>query len=354
MGIQLKMKTDRKTSVEIIKKNVIDILKEKNIPKNTITFKQNNIVLIDCKIENESVPLTVIKCMASYEKISKDVIEQTKEYAEMLEAIWVAVTNGNKSVYFHYNPEIDWYTITEMPFWDDMYRGNYCLTPEWTMFENLEKEGIPKYVNWEIGKDTHVDLQSAMVNLWECLLDTAYTFPVGRYKIFKMIKDIGLKFCTCGNSSGGKFEGMYRSFLIDFEGLEQTVSISMSSYCTYSKPDIEKTAICVAIDNENKSHHSLQLVVDSNLYILNNAVEFYHSGRITVGNKGSGSIKELKLFIERYYPYILRNNKIYLGELKNNRLWNISDTDVAELIENLISYALIRDKYREYCNLKKI
>lgn len=353
MGIQLKMKTDRKTSVEIIKKNVIDILKEKDVPKNTITLKENNIVLIDCKIENESVPLTVIKCIASYEKISEDVIEQTKKCAEMIEAVWIAVTNGKKSVYFHYNPEIDWYTITEMPFWDDMYRGNYCLIPKWTMFENLEKEGIPKYVNWEIGKDTPVDLQIAMINLWECLLDTAYTFPVGRYKIFKMIKDIGLKFCTCGNPSGGKFEGMYRSFLIDFEGLEQIVSIGMSGYCTDSKPDIIKTAICVAIDNEDKLHHALQLAVDNHLHIFGDTVVFQHDGKIGNAPKGS-SIKELKLFIECYYPHILKNNNIYLGKLQNNRLWNIFDTDVVELIENLISYALVRDKYREYCQLKKI
>ena len=48
------------------------------------------------------------------------------------------------------------------------------------------------------------------------------------------------------------------------------------------------------------------------------------------------------------YDKILKNGKIYLGKVTNNRLLYLDDPEVAEFVENLISYALIRDKYREY------
>ena len=32
----------------------------------------------------------------------------------------------------------------------------------------------------------------------------------------------------------------------------------------------------------------------------------------------------------------------------NDRLWQLDDPDVVEIIENLISYSIVRDEYREY------
>lgn len=344
MGIKFK-KITGDVSAETVRNRVIDDL-SKYIPDDLMTYERNYMIEIDCIADKERVPLAVVKCLSSDEKISDNVIRQTKLYAENIEAIWTAVTNGKKSVYFHNNTEIGWYSIKCMPYWINMCMTNYHW---WDMLEDIRKERINIYVDVGIiGNDTPADLQAAMVNLWECLLDTEFTFPVEQYDTFRMIKDIGIKFGIYGNPSNGKFEGLYRSFLIEFEGIEQFISIGMSGYCTDAKPDIIKTAICVAIDNENKSHHALQLVVDNkHLNIFGDTVYFQHDGKIGNAPKGS-SIKELKLFIERYCPHILKNNNIYLGKLQNNRLWNISDSDVSELIENLISYALIRDKYKNY------
>lgn len=351
MGITFK-KLKGNVSAETVKNEVIDTL-SKQTPEDSVTCEKNNIIIVNYENDEEIMPLTVVKCMSSSEKISENIIKQTKQYAESIKAVWVAVTNGKNAEYFHYNQETDWYSIKCMPYWCDMYRGNCHWFYSWITFEDLEKEGIPQYVDaGNIGDDTPVDLQTAMVNLYECLLDKEVTFPVCQYQIFTLIKDIGIRFGFYGNASGGHFEGLYRSFLIDFEGKKQLISIGMSGYCTHSKPDIIKTAICVAIDSEDKSHHALQLVVDNNnLCISGDRVIFQHDGKIGNAPKGS-SIKEEKLFIERYYPYILRNNRIYLGELPSDRLWNISDPDVVELIENLISYALIRDKYRDYIKSK--
>lgn len=82
---------------------------------------------------------------------------------------------------------------------------------------------------------------------------------------------------------------------------------------------------------------------------------FYHSGRIAVGNKGSGKIDELRMFAEERYPKIIEGKRFNLGTLVNDHLWNINQSDVIEVIANCISYVLIRDEYREYVKqIKKL
>lgn len=81
---------------------------------------------------------------------------------------------------------------------------------------------------------------------------------------------------------------------------------------------------------------------------LNEIVTFYHSGRIAVGNQGSGKLEELRRFVTERYPKIIEGKGFNLGALKNDHLWNIDQSDVIEVIVNFISYALIRDEYREY------
>ena len=45
---------------------------------------------------------------------------------------------------------------------------------------------------------------------------------------------------------------------------------------------------------------------------------------------------------------LLNRKRFNLGSLKNDYQWNIDQPDVTEVIVNLISYALIRDEYRDY------
>ena len=144
------------------------------------------------------------------------------------------------------------------------------------------------------------------------------------------------------------FYGPYRSFLIKYNGSTEIVSFGFSTYCLSSKPDICKTALNVAIDNEKDSHHSLQLVIDDNVYYSDEKYIFYHHGKIAVGNRGSGKVSELRTFIQSRYPQIIDGNKFNLGELNYNRSWTLDDSEIVNLIENLISYALIRDEYRAF------
>ena len=90
----------------------------------------------------------------------------------------------------------------------------------------------------------------------------------------------------------------------------------------------------------------LQLVVDDNVQYSGNKFTFYHHGRIAVGNKGSGKVSELRAFVAERYPKIIDGEKFNLGSLEYTKDWNLDDPDVENLIENIITYALIRDEFR--------
>ena len=69
--------------------------------------------------------------------------------------------------------------------------------------------------------------------------------------------------------------------------------------------------------------------------------------------KCSEKIDELRMFVSERYSKIIDGKRFDLGTLKNDHLWNIDQPDVIEVIVNCISYALIRDEYREYIKHKR-
>lgn len=211
----------------------------------------------------------------------------------------------------------------------------------------MTNESVEYYVaEGIIGRDTPEWLQIAMANFLECLLNVRYIFPAGKYKMFEVTADLGCEKRSYGDSSGGHYTDTYRTLQIEYNGKEETVLIGVLAM------NKDRTSICVAIDNGETDHHSLQLNVDVNIKTDGDIVDFNHNGIITISNLGRAKISEFYKFMKRNYPEFynekFHNGKIFLGSLKNNRPWNISDDDVVSLLENLISYALIRDEYREY------
>ena len=209
-------------------------------------------------------------------------------------------------------------------------------------FDEMENRR-PKYINEDvIAAYTPLSLAIPTINFFECAMYSHFNFNEKSYKIFKILKDYGVNFLTCG-TSGGAYHNYYRTFQIEYKKITKFVSLSTNAYSD------DNTIICVAIalEDNRRAHHSLQLSV-RNLEIDDNKVKFYHNGRISIGNLGSGKKSELIKFVKEEYPQIIDSDRFYLGTLTHDRLWNLDDPEVMNLVENLISYALIRDEYREY------
>ena len=86
---------------------------------------------------------------------------------------------------------------------------------------------------------------------------------------------------------------------------------------------------------------------------IGNAFHFIHKGNLTCGKWGACKISEFKEFLTKKAPFLLKNGKIDLGTINNNRLLCLNDAEIVKFIENILSYALIRDEYRDLVDAKK-
>lgn len=302
--------------------------------------------------------VAVIECKAPGVYLDERTFKQMTGYADDLQCDYVMMTNGQTSFCYKYDFGSNKYKeIDKFPLYKQMLKGEYKILdmgeiPPRIAFSELQ-DRLPEYQEFDISVDTPKDIAIPILNFWEALLDYSHKMPTGKYKIFNIIEDYGVRMLSYGNASGGTFFCPYRSFLVDYNGNTEFISIGISTYWKGKNPDKIKTSINVAIDNEKETHHSLQLVVDENVSVNGNKCTLYHHGRIAVGNMGSGKVNELRQFVDDMYPQIICGNRFCLGNSTNDRLVYVDDEKIKNIIENLISYAIVRDEYRYYVKNKR-
>ena len=291
-------------------------------------------------------PLAVIECKAPDVMIGDDAINQALDYADMLLAEYVFITNGETLIATKFDVALNRYVdIQGIPSYEDMLSGKADKLQQEEikkrfLFEELE-DNKDFYRGYEFNPNTPTHFLPFITNLWECFLDVTHKMPVQKYTIFNLVEDYGIRFLSCGNAAGGAYQGAYRSFVVEYKNTTKFMNLAFFDYGT-------STILTVSVDQDNhKPHNSLQYSIDSNLRNIANKYKFVHSGRIAVGNIGSGKASELKEYIAKTYPAILKNGEIELGTLQNEKLLYLDDHEVIEFVENLLSYALLRDEYRE-------
>lgn len=328
------------------------------------TNKRADIIIHTIDKENNQRPIAVIECKAPNVYLDVKAQDQMLEYCDMIEADYAMMVNTvDKEQCFVYDYEKKSYVvIDELPCYKNMCGGNFDELDDFGLpprikFSELQFNLQDEYNTYDediyISRLTPMNIAVPMYNLLEGLLDTRVKMPIGNYGLFELVEDYGVRMISYGNASGGKFFGPYRSFLVKVGENTEFYSISITTYCKSTNPEKVKTCICVAHDDEKESHHALQLVADDNLVVDGDNIDFYHNGRIAIGNIGSGKIDELRSFVIERYPQIVLGKSFFLGRLVHNRLWQLDDPEIINLIVNLISYAMIRDEYRDYVKSKK-
>ncbi|MBR5252127.1 MAG: type I restriction enzyme HsdR N-terminal domain-containing protein [Oscillospiraceae bacterium] len=360
------------TPEETVRQKVISyIIENLNVPAESIVVEQHlshygiktkkraDIVIHKMTSDGNYCPICVIECKSPDVYLDDNARNQLLDYCDLIEADYAMMVNGVDCFCYKYDESCNNYVaITELPQYGEMLEDKYIAIettelPERIPFHQLKSFLINDFstyedgfYGYEISSLTPIEKAVPAFNLLECLLDTRVKMPTGRYGMFDLVEDYGVRMIAYGNGSGGKFYGPYRSFLVNIDGNTEFYSITITTYSKSTNPENVKTCICVAHDDEETSHHALQLVVEDNIIVDGELVDFYHHGKIAVGRSGSGKVDGLRQLVEKRCPKLSKDNKFYLGRLKNDKLWRLDDSSVIELIENLISYSIIRDEYR--------
>ncbi len=355
------------TPEETVRQKVISFLIDKlEVPADMINVEAHlshygvkskrraDIIIHACGEDDVCYPIAIVECKASGIILGDKAARQAADYCDALGCDYAMLINDQEAVSYHYNEaERTYIEIECLPKYSEMIEGKYREYAPGEAPERIAHKDISNYLKENLGEyDPMISHQSnhalacAAFNLLDGLLDPRHRMPTGRYATFQLIEDYGVRTLSYGNAGGGIFNGLYRSFIIDVKGSTEMVSLGIATCCSWTHPDIAKTALNVAIDNERISHHALQLVLDDNVKIEGKKLTFYHHGRIGVSNKGSGKISELRDLVYQMRPQIVADKGFCLGSLVDDRLWHLDDPAVIALIENLITYALIRDDYR--------
>lgn len=368
------------TPEETIRQKVISYLIDVlEVPKEVIAVEESlshygiksskraDIIIHAYDKENRMIPVVVIECKASDVFLGDRALNQMLDYCDALYCDYAMLINGNQEYCYKYDEDKNaYFEIEELPKYSEIVKGEYVFVekeeiPERIPFEKHEEHLIDARKNFDgdyyfcdVSPQTPMEIAKPALNLCECLLDHRVKMPTGKYGMFELIEDYGVRMLDYGNASGGTFFGPYRSFLVNVDGSTEFVSFSITTYWKGKNTDNVKTCLAVAIDNEKTTHHSLQLVLDDNLVVEDNVCRFHHHGKIAIGNLGSGKVDELRKLVMEKHPEIISGNNFLLGTVINDKLWGLDDINIIKLIENLISYAILRDEYRDVVKKKKI
>lgn len=359
-----------KTPEEIVRQKVASFFEHKlGVPKKYIWIEQplthfglsskdraDILIMKYDEKENAEYAVAVIECKSEDVVLVNSAIDQAQRYSDALGCDYIFVTNGNEMLAYKYFEDTEQYIpLDKLPSYKEMLNNEGFVliadpVPSRTSFDKLSSEELINglFDNYYIGEDTSPIWFPYLVNILESYLDVSHKISVEDGKSINLIQDYGIRHLSYGNASGGCFPGPYRSFMVkSSNGDAQFVSLSMFGTCRPENPDSEtRTAICVAVDNFESSHLSLEMNVDDSFSMEDGKLVIRHSGRITVGKLGSAKKSDLFAFIKERAPELIEKDKILLGKLDMNELKYVDTPDMMKFIFNLIKYALIRDEFR--------
>jgi len=300
----------------------------------------------------DDIPLAVIECKSPDVVIIENTFEQVDKYADALGCLIIGVTNGDRLFFKLLKQGEEYYRlINGTPTYKEMCESENLITimPELQKkrpysFDELHDDKIYNdaidkgYLSRNTPNAPHI------LNMISCLLlaidEECENLNVNGYDF---VKDLGIKITSFGNASGGSYAGDYRRFMFrDKSG--NTLIISISIFPT----EREYTSFIVAIEDFDKQHNSLQMQLDKSLNLSGSTVKITHTGRIAIGNIGSAKSNDVIEFVRERNSSLIKNGKVLLGELDSTKIFSINSLDFRAFLENVISYALIRDEFREY------
>lgn len=342
------------TPEEEVRQKVIEFLqKEINVPEKMLEVEfplsriecgnklRADIVVFE-EINNKKAPLLVVECKEPKIPLCNGVYEQLREYDEVLEPKYIAMTNGI-DIYIEKYKEDDneFLKLEKIPKYPDMLlnKGQEIIEEQkWTRCNEEDYDDIEFLLECYYPLITeYIDDKEKIeiIKFIDSLYDTSVRLENCGNDLIYIEKDNGNLNKSFGNSSGDGWNGLYRIFLVKYKENYYTISLG-----------VNLGYILVGIEDKVIKHHSLQLrLTKSTFKKIKNGYQVIHNGRMTIGNKGSIKNQTVLNYMKEKCPRIVNDNRIVLGDLNLDKDSKI--TDIKAFIFNLIEYSLLRDEIRE-------
>ncbi|NMA93031.1 MAG: hypothetical protein GX975_00040 [Clostridiales bacterium] len=305
-------------------------------------LSRKNLLMVECKAPN--VPLDAI------------VGEQALRYNQILRAKYIVLTNLDETQVYYYDAKNEQYTSKmAIPNYEQLLseagiksvpdNDFQWVRPDYTELENTQLQN--SYLDIYLGGDIDKKLYPAILNLAFMLMDKEHKLQCPfAIPPFTILKDNGLTTKAPGNPGGGSYRGNYRWFSVQDEN-KRIYNVYLGVFGWVSIEDFGerrgKSYLVVAVDKNSAPLSILQINLGKHLRSNESKHELGHSGI-----RSRKPITTLMQYIEKRAPYLLGNKeRIRLGSLDTSQNLLLSDTKTAEVVANIISYALLRFELRE-------
>ena len=151
--------------------------------------------------------------------------------------------------------------------------------------------------------------------------------------------------------SWGGFTLTYRTLLLkDLE--DDTVFLMGFGICatgkTFNDPkygNSQGKSVLVVFRNDGKADEmSVQINLNKFVSLKNNTALITHNAAVT--RKGARK-EDLLAYLEEMNPELVKNGKVYIGEIGFKKNIYLDDRDAANVLRNLIEYSIYRDEYKK-------
>lgn len=314
------------------------------------------------KDENKYLPLILVECKEPNVPLTDRVEFQILKYHSVIRAKILVLTNGQDEIVYQYLNEEDRYQeLNSLPHYKDLLTKDFYEPKEFEIVNwqrpshiNPEDDFIKELQHYgHIGEDSDSQYHSLLINLLGLILDPDTKINSLDLPFRKFIDDGGMRYTTFGNASGGGFPGDYRYMILERnDGETQIISFTIMGKLSAENHPLYGNSkghslFLFAIDDYENSHLSLEYAIDRFVKVENNIFSFWHDGTLTLGKRGRVKNKEVIDFIESRRPELIRDEKIYLGQLDNCSQFEWHQEDVQSLIANFITYSFLRDEFRK-------
>ncbi|WP_084625550.1 type I restriction enzyme HsdR N-terminal domain-containing protein [Salinimicrobium xinjiangense] len=313
------------------------------------------------KDDDRPIPLVLVECKEPNVPLTDKVEFQILRYHSILRAKILYLTNGRDEVVYHYLSEGNRYQqLNKLPKYEDLLDDDYYEPKElevvdWkrpshtnldnSIVDELQREGY-------IGEDSDSQYHSLLINLLGLIFDPDSQIESLDLPFRRLIEDGGMRFTTFGNASGGGFPGDYRYLIFErHDGETQILSFTiMGKLSAVNHPlygnSKGHSLFLFAVDDYENSHLSFEYAIDRFVNKENETFTFWHDGTLTVGKRGRVKNQEVIDYIKSRRPELIRDGKVYLGQVDNSRQFEWNQKGVKNLISNLITYSFLRNEFR--------
>ncbi len=344
-----------------------NIAVEYPLSRTTKTERRRADLVVYGDFENKR-PVLVIECKKADWILTERDVEQAKYYNSILKANCIVITNGISFLAYKFVTG-EYKRISLIPTFQQLLRDDSMKkfvikdVPNVRHFslQEIELDVVRKaFIDLgAIGEDTSKALYTFIINIHELLFDETQRFTGIEFMNGVIIKDIGVVFDSFGNVAGGNWTGDYRKFLIRLSA-QNHVTVGIGIFASGKNIDHPKfgntkgyTYLNVSIDDYEKSHNSLQLNIDKNVFLEKGFYTISHDGKLTNGKRGSVKSEIVKRHLVDNAPHLIPDGQtIALGIFPENELYFSHASYVSQFIANLIEYALLRDEIRRNLNLQ--